>query len=1078
MTREDDERAGGHVPGSDVEGVVRKKPEYQKPGDIDVASLSQAELEALKAYWQVRWRAPGAQSLINRIDRELLRHEKAAAVEPMPEPPAEKGDEEAVASSEGAKQPEDRGTRTFTMPPGPEERTGDFEGIPAETEPDFGGQGAREPQTLDERLNKAEGMYFRSIFGLHDAASDDELRAMMRERQLERLGLPPHADDEYIAQAEHQWRTESQKLPPITNPDDEAQLAPYYRLYRLEPGAGFAAIFKAQEMARFEHEGLPAIFVSDAPKEEAQAPQERPAPTERRPEATADARPEREETERAGTDTEAALRIIDATLNGLSRIERFSYRKERQNLEKLRKSIHGRDDVLSDECLKGLGTTISMNMWLSRKNADARIPLLADAYDLFTQKGWAHPKNPEFDGQILSTISRHSAEGRDRARAMYHNILRVWGDAEIIHEGEREIRTSVADRIGEAWFRDLRDHVYKAERAQNRKAVADVEALAERLRVLETPPLPETLVERVNAALDAIAILHGEAIPSPPEAGEGRRVELRPGLSEARVRYARALTSQSRMIGRTSEEELEANRIAYQTAIEEAVATKVHEVAKATPQTAEGEAVSREAETRVRASLIECLLSNRAEEESALRDAMRSSAERTALDRFKQFWRSHPKARIAISLALTGATAASAATGNVFAAGMFQGAKSLLSGTSTAIATEAIWEKSRETFGETKKLTREKIAQLSDHDLERRIAAHTVQSTRYPHGHYEWALHRAQTLRLLTAEYHERKRHELEQHVDRMRQAALTTDQMVETLSLHSMEDELSLHRAYEAREGSDRRDAIRKWSISLGTGFLVGTLTGTVGLLRAAKIAEATHAQDVGDAAVDIPEHAAPVAETPAPPETTEQTHVPGTSDALPHEMESDSTPAEAPASSESPSPETAAGETATQHEVASEPSAPETPESAHETTETATAVEHHPPVDAETDGASAVHEPTPELDLSHGALELTQEGRLAYEHVWNTYDLLSESDEQTVGALKRALHELPAKDALKRKIIEQFIDEQPGSTPKFAKEYAKAIAKLFKTIPQDEIRKDDTIGRIFQRIFFGLEREASPTG
>lgn len=843
----------------------------------------------------------------------------------------------------------------------------------AEPRPEAGAE-----PSLDERIARAEAAYHRSLYDLPVDASDDELRQRMDKARVQRLGLPEHADPEYIARAEEQWQREVAALPEITDPHDEAQLAPYYSHFHIEPGTGYEAIQRAMRAARLERERLPAPFAAEEPSaagpketdagnalkeggavsgetEDAQTrtvesgaqlwrdiyegaspgrlaewlgedsaklhtrqqdhAQRRErgeailglearllddeqakfrallevarekgvdvsayeAPTA--PETPGAVPPEiheetgsTSETLHAGTQAESAtaaapegteaaggraevgvehapaetaeqtaLRLIDSALSGVGVRERWSSRADRVILQRCQKVLRNGEPLTKTNADVWRALTAIYSRRLEQKDHPDLALAGAESYREFLRRGGVVPA--EKSVLLLDALARHDSP--ESAMRLYRDICRAAESVAQVTEGaEGPVRNPLADEVGEAWLGKLKEQIQSAEQRDDR-AHPDPEELGRLQGVVEGPALPETLADRLTAATDALGLLQGrrERGPVAPETEAGS--ERPTSLAQRRSAYARGLQSQSRIFGRTSQVQLKQFRTEYQGAIQEQVAAKVEEIKSSMSRLPDGGPISPEAQAQVQEALVDIVLSSRFEEEAALKESMRSSTEKTATTRFKHFWKKHPRARMAIGAALFGATTASAATGNILAAGIFQSMRTVVSGASMTMTTEAIWEKSRERWGDTKKLSRRSMAGLSDEELERRIAAHTVASASFAPDYYERQLGRGRTIELLNEEYHRRKDEVLKAEIQRMREAGHSTDDIAVALILHSMNDETGFHGALEKRKEVNRKDAVKKWSVAIGTGFIAGALTGALGAGRIARAAEAATARE-----------------------------------------------------------------------------------------------------------------------------------------------------------------------------------------------------------------------------------------
>ncbi|MFH1171465.1 MAG: hypothetical protein V1778_02920 [bacterium] len=759
-----------------------------------------------------------------------------------------------------------------------------------------------------------------------------------------------------------------------------------------------------------------------------------------------------------------SLERIDQALQGLSLRDRITLHHQQRALTKYAHALSAGEAHDEKELWRTLMVVFLTKAERHDRPGDALG--LAESYREELRRGEQFP-TPEENAKILDLVGRHAPED---ALNLYQKITST-------NEG------AFAAAVGEHWFKSLQEEIRTTEQKDRQHPVNPIE-LGRLQAILDGAPIPETVNERIQTAFATLRLLRGEggAGAASRERGEPRAQEAPPitTLSSLRSAYARGVRSQSRLLGRMSRRELEQHRTDYQATIETEVLNKVQTALQNTERGERDRSGSSATETTVRAAIVDALLTYRFEEETALRESMRSPSERTAASRFKQFWKQHAKARIAISVGLTGATMASAATGNILASGIFQSMKSLVAGTSATVATEGIWEQARTHFGDTKVLSRERVATLSDAEIERRIAAQSVACAAPEHGATGRTIKQKETMDLLLTEYRTRKEATMNDLAKKLQGAGRSSQEVIEALSLFSMDDEIALHHGYETREKQNRRNALKKWSTSFGTGLIVAGLTGGLGAARIARAVEAATAREAAEHTaqhtagasehLSTGSHSVPVQEAPSEPAT------PAAADIVPH-------PSERPAASDSLDADE--GMASAPHDATSVDAHHEVP-TTEQPPDSAASIEHQPAA------AEPVSTPTPESatppdSTSHGATEvqpplheafdetpiqLSEKGQEALSAFRTTIHELSTSDGEVLAKLRQVIASQPASEALQRRMMEAFIDQQQGGTHEIAKEYAKALEKLFRALPDGALHENDTIGSVLNRCAGSLEK------
>lgn len=529
----------------------------------------------------------------------------------------------------------------------------------------------------------------------------------------------------------------------------------------------------------------------------------------------------------AGPDkTETVKELLDAALKNATFFDRLRLRHERTVLERAQQSLDRRQSLPAD--MEPVWWALSK---IARQAVDdglsqpEDIERLTKSYaELLQLNGLLDA--PEDDARVLSIISEQRSP--EEALRLFSFIQqRHRAVIELIQtKGGKDREYPLLDHIADAWVEDLRQTVREAEQRGDRRRDIDPEYLGRLQSVIDQPTLPETLPEQVRAATTYIHLLRGD---SPvPDFVEGR--EPTSGGMAARERvvgmlrgdYAEALAGQSRWLGRVSEVELEERRTAYQTTIEAYVAAGVNEIAEKLRSSGAVERIDPQQEAQTQAAIVDLVLQMRWGEEEALHKQLQTDRERLAGTTMKRFWK-HRATRTTVAALLTGALTAGT-TNNIVATGIMA---------AVTPAAARLWEKAEATFGETRKISRPEARALTDEELERKVVAHVVASTALPENAYEKELGRGATVKELLTEYLRRKSAVLSREVLGMREKGLTHDQIIEGIALHSMTDEIALHRSYEDRLTLERRTRLRKWLVATGSGMIVGALTGGPGVGR-----------------------------------------------------------------------------------------------------------------------------------------------------------------------------------------------------------------------------------------------------
>lgn len=514
------------------------------------------------------------------------------------------------------------------------------------------------------------------------------------------------------------------------------------------------------------------------------------------------------------------------------------------------------------------------DMTLALDDARKLGPGIAESFHALMEKGVITSAMGNAD--ILRSYSR--AAGPEAAYALYEELKDVldrggWG------VGEGGQRRPYSDTIAEQWLQDARGEIVRREAdiAEFWESSVPGELQAQRPD-LDEPLVPERRKEQLTAVLAYLHRVEQHIDSLRRQERESRWAEFGPKkkgrkpseeeqdadagetppqtLEDHRTAYARALKNRSRLLfGRTSEEEVVQLRENYHGAIRAESAQQI-EAIKA--EFSGKDMADSAMQAELQAKLVEMVLGGRQEEESAFREALRTSAEKTASEKFKRFWRKHPYMRLAISGVLWGGVKLSMSQGNVVAAGVMQGIRGAMSGTGTTMATEATWELARGKFGATKELSDEEITTMTQGDLERRLAAHTtsyadtgrVEFGKQQRGVLAWK-HEDTTGQRLLAEYNRRQQEVLKANIQRDVQGGKSVDEVITKRIEEAQWQSRYLHARYESQRGRDRRNAIAKWTVALGAGAVTGALVGIPG---ASKVFKVFGAKDAAEPQPGVP--------------------------------------------------------------------------------------------------------------------------------------------------------------------------------------------------------------------------------
>lgn len=316
------------------------------------------------------------------------------------------------------------------------------------------------------------------------------------------------------------------------------------------------------------------------------------------------------------------------------------------------------------------------------------------------------------------------------------------------------------------------------------------------------------------------------------------------GLQSARTLYADRLRRRSRwrviFSGSTDEEVIRA-REAYKALLQQ----KERQGLDAIKTKFKGKSLAdAETMTAMNAEIAGYVL-NQHNEENALREEMHDQTEKSAWQKFRHMWRSSAKARIILGFALTGGAIAAGATGNIPLAMALAGAKGLLSGAGTMMATEGAIQLGGERFGLTKR--KKDTEAMGEEETAERLAAHGFNYTD-KNSKGEFGTRRVTTLRhplgeadttatSLAERYDQIREARLREQVQSMQQEGKSPQEILGALLNQGLDNRL--HDTYLAVRERNKKFATRKWLTAAAVGGLTGFLVGE-------HLAHLNHAQDV----------------------------------------------------------------------------------------------------------------------------------------------------------------------------------------------------------------------------------------
>jgi hypothetical protein len=306
-------------------------------------------------------------------------------------------------------------------------------------------------------------------------------------------------------------------------------------------------------------------------------------------------------------------------------------------------------------------------------------------------------------------------------------------------------------------------------------------------------------------------------------------------LELARAKAARTLMKRGQIFGRVGNEEVNQSIVEYQAALAAEQQPKVEQIKQdfAGRDLSQPD-VARELQTR----LVELALTDRFAEETALREAMKSSGERSAGHRLKEFWRKNSGKRALIGIGLLGAGIATGGLASPVLGAAILGARVAMSSVGSTMMAEGGLQGLIEKKGWTKKFTAEQISRMSRAQLRTRLAAHI---TRYGEaGQGEFGTHTTRLLKktwsddtgnMLLAEYQLDQQKEIENYL--RDHVGETPEQIIAGVLDNSLDEQSRLHEAFAFDRADNRLRAVFKWVASIGIGVVTGATVAMAGMDR-----------------------------------------------------------------------------------------------------------------------------------------------------------------------------------------------------------------------------------------------------
>lgn len=711
--------------------------------------------------------------------------------------------------------------------------------------------------------------------------------------------------------------------------------------------------------------------------------------------------------------------------------------------------------------------------------------------------------SPWSEGLIAARVA--ALRSADEAIEIVHSLQKRMDDAndEVSETPESSVRVPASLMLQRSTV-DMLEAMIASERssldlADINKAV-ESRALPRRDRLAEEEM---TFEERVRFMARYLGILHGMNTGAPergaeaPDAEQGDEAEtekqaeseslesLQRKVGIARTAFAGRLTSQSRLAGRGSEQELLEAEGAYREAVE---TLTQHNIELLQSDFAKLDVSLPEHRIEFQTRLVEFLLNDRLREEQALRESMRDTAESSAARKFGLAMRKHAKTRLVISTALTAGTAAALSMGNLPAAAAMRAAKGVVTGVGATSALESLM-RSIESAKATKELSLSDISAMDDYALERELLRHESRYIEYGEGQYgvqQRGIRKKRTDNTglyLLREYIDRKRKSYMDDAARLLREGGDPASVIDRMLLYQAQASKYRHEDQLKERLQQRKRNIARWTTSSVLGAATGMLSG-VGVGKLLHYADtspaAEHASQVQPSKESLHDIAERVAREPALADSGEAAPIAESETTAPDFVGEGPEPVDtldiAPQEQEAQSPEP---------DVPQEPKEPASADSAKVSENTFPLSEQIPdtvaveaqhsdlkpsilqsadvtePVTVQNSEVPVVTEPE-KVPL----IELTEKGIKAHTAIQKTSDALYSQSPAQAESLMGAFRKVAAVDAAKGKAFGSILKEQGVDKNPLAKELAAQMKELFKQFPKDSLNPDETVYDVLRRL------------
>lgn len=358
-----------------------------------------------------------------------------------------------------------------------------------------------------------------------------------------------------------------------------------------------------------------------------------------------------------------------------------------------------------------------------------------------------------------------------------------------------------------------------------RESIAATEAvLAERARP-DHESTPAEVTAASTAPVETTPDHRPETLAAPEQESEPD------GLKDVRDAYALALRRRSKFFGATKDSVLEEKAQAYHDLLE----TKTRETLTGIKEKFAGKNLEDPTvQSALNGDLAQMVLTFRQQEQNQLRNALRDPKEKSFFAKLQETMKKHAGQRMVASAGLLGVGLLGVGTGQLWLTAGALTARTALSAVSGAALTEASMQKGREELGGTAAVSAEKIAKMSQAELERRIAAFTMHQVDYADTEFgrrdrKFMFWKStdETGKAILAQYETiqtaNRQKRLEQFVSEHPTA--TVDDMVEDMILDTLGEERRLHQAYDQRRTSDKNYARMKAVVAVAVGAVAGEM-------------------------------------------------------------------------------------------------------------------------------------------------------------------------------------------------------------------------------------------------------------